>query len=128
MLCPVREVLDHLLDTPKERLPCCRFILLHVRILGGQVNIADNIYRFKTGNLVCISAPKFQRVAIQNIEHYPEGCRFSPRCDKACEKCRFSPRCDKACEKCGKTPPPLTRLPDGRKVRCWNYVGGESDE
>lgn len=115
MLCPVREVFDHLLDTPKERLPCCRFILLHVRILGGQVNIADNINRFKTGDFVCISAPKFQRVAIQNIEHYPEGCRFSPRCDKACEKC-------------GKTPPPLTRLPDGRKVRCWNYVGGESDE
>lgn len=39
---------------------------------------------------------------------YPAGCRFSPRCGHACALCE-----QKA--------PPLIKLADGRRVRCWKY-------
>ena len=39
---------------------------------------------------------------------YPAGCRFSPRCGHACSLCE-----QKA--------PPLIKLADGRRVRCWKY-------
>ena len=39
---------------------------------------------------------------------YPVGCRFSPRCGQACALCE-----QKA--------PPLIKLADGRRVRCWKY-------
>ena len=78
--------------------PYTQGLLKSLPVLGEE---KDSLYSIK-GN---IPSPK----------DYPQGCRFSPRCDKACDRCR-------------KEPPPLTALPDGRKVRCWNYVGGESDE
>ena len=78
--------------------PSTKGLLKSLPVLGEE---KDELYSIK-GN---IPSPK----------DYPQGCRFSPRCDQACEKCR-------------KEPPPLTVLPDGRKVRCWNYVGGESHE
>ena len=78
--------------------PDTKGLLKSLPVLGEE---KDELYSIK-GN---IPSPK----------DYPQGCRFSPRCDQACEKCR-------------KEPPPLTVLPDGRKVRCWNYVGGESHE
>ena len=78
--------------------PYTKGLLKSLPVLGEE---KDELYSIK-GN---IPSPK----------DYPQGCRFSPRCDQACEKCR-------------KEPPPLTVLPDGRKVRCWNYVGGESHE
>ena len=78
--------------------PYTKGLLKSLPVLGEE---KDELYSIK-GN---IPSPK----------DYPHGCRFSPRCDQACEKCR-------------KEPPPLTVLPDGRKVRCWNYVGGESHE
>ena len=37
----------------------------------------------------------------------PPGCPFSPRCDAAMDKCRSG------------DPPPVYRLPDARRVRCW---------
>ena len=37
----------------------------------------------------------------------PPGCPFSPRCDAAMDKCREG------------DPPPVYRLPDTRRVRCW---------
>ena len=78
--------------------PYTRGLLKSLPVLGEE---KDSLYSIK-GN---IPSPK----------DYPEGCRFAPRCEKACEKCR-------------KAPPPLTALPDGRKVRCWIYAGGENDE
>jgi len=51
---------------------------------------------------------------IPSPKDYPAGCRFSPRCEKVCERCR-------------KEPPPLFQLADGRRVRCWNYEGGKAD-
>ena len=48
------------------------------------------------------------RGSIPSPKEYPEGCRFSLRCDEACDKCRSQM-------------PPLKELPDGRKVRCWKY-------
>ena len=78
--------------------PYTRGLLRSLPVLGEE---KDSLYSIK-GN---IPSPK----------DYPEGCRFAPRCEKACEKCR-------------KAPPPLTALPDGRKVRCWIYAGGENDE
>ena len=33
--------------------------------------------------------------------------------------CKFAPRCSKACDRCHQTEPPLYRLKDGRQSRCW---------
>ena len=38
------------------------------------------------------------------------------------EGCSFSPRCPYATEQCRKAEPPMTELPDGRLVRCWQYA------
>ena len=46
--------------------------------------------------------------SVPSPKNYPTGCRFSPRCEKACEKCKT--------EK-----PPFYELASGRKVRCWLY-------
>ena len=72
-------------------------LLKSLPVLGEE---KDSLYSIK-GN---IPSPK----------DYPEGCRFSPRCEKACQRCH-------------KEPPPLFDLPDGRRVRCWNYEGGKTD-
>lgn len=48
--------------------------------------------------------------SIPSPKDYPAGCRFSPRCSKACARC--------AAER-----PPLFTVGDGRKVRCWLYEG-----
>ena len=72
-------------------------LLKSLPVLGEE---KDSLYSIK-GN---IPSPK----------DYPEGCRFSPRCEKACQRSH-------------KEPPPLFDLPDGRRVRCWNYEGGKTD-
>lgn len=41
---------------------------------------------------------------VPSPKEYPKGCRFCPRCPYCQDK-----------------QPPLTVLPDGRKVRCWKY-------
>lgn len=46
---------------------------------------------------------------IPSPKDYPEGCRFSSRCDKCMEKCPIQE-------------PPLVEMPNGRKVRCWLYA------
>lgn len=46
---------------------------------------------------------------IPSPKDYPEGCRFSSRCDKCMNKCPTQE-------------PPLVEMPDGRKVRCWLYA------
>ena len=33
--------------------------------------------------------------------------------------CKFAPRCSKACDRCHQTEPPLFTLKDGRQSRCW---------
>lgn len=38
------------------------------------------------------------------------------------EGCSFSPRCPYATDQCRKAEPPMTELPDGRLVRCWQYA------
>lgn len=45
---------------------------------------------------------------VPSPKEYPKGCRFCPRCPYAAKLCQ-----DKQ--------PPLTVMPDGRKVRCWKY-------
>ena len=52
---------------------------------------------------------------IPSAKDYPKGCRFSPRCESACEKC-------------ANEMPRLITLPNGQMVRCWKYDRGESDE
>ncbi len=78
--------------------PYTKGLLASIPILGVE---QDTLYSIK-GN---IPAPK----------DYPAGCRFSPRCDQACERC-------------AKEMPPLVTLENGRQVRCWMYAGGDCDE
>ena len=42
-----------------------------------------------------------------NPSNMPDGCPFAPRCDAAMDKCRTG------------DPPPVFRLTDARRVRCW---------
>ena len=51
------------------------------------------------------------RGAVPSPSDYPKGCRFSPRCEEACERCR-------------QEKPELVTLDDGRRVRCWKYAKG----
>ena len=55
------------------------------------------------------------RGSIPSPKDYPKGCRFSLRCEEACEKCAGQM-------------PPLFTLPDGRRVRCWKYAGLAGEE
>ncbi len=52
---------------------------------------------------------------IPNPKDYPKGCRFSPRCPEAIERCKSEL-------------PPIFDMGEGRRVRCFKYSGGESDE
>ena len=52
---------------------------------------------------------------VPSLRDYPKGCRFAPRCEKAHDRCF-------------QEVPDLIDLPDGRKVRCWNYVEGSTNE
>ena len=47
--------------------------------------------------------------SIPSPKEFPEGCRFSPRCEDCMEICRTKK-------------PELVSLPDGRRVRCWKYT------
>ena len=47
--------------------------------------------------------------SIPSPKEFPEGCRFSPRCEDCMEICRTQK-------------PELVSLPDGRRVRCWKYA------
>lgn len=100
-----------------------------VMYAGQAVEYADVKSIFKTplhpytkGLLKSIPVLGVDQDSLYSIEgnipsprDYPEGCRFSPRCEKACGKCKTET-------------PPLAALADGRKVRCWNYIGGTADE
>ena len=74
--------------------PYTKGLLASLPVLGTE---QETLYSIK-GN---IPAPK----------DYPKGCRFSSRCEEACEKCRMEA-------------PPLVDVGDGRQVRCWKYAGG----
>ncbi len=45
-----------------------------------------------------------------------------PNPNERIEGCSFSPRCPYAIDQCRKAEPPMTELPDGRLVRCWQYA------
>ena len=45
-----------------------------------------------------------------------------PNPNERIEGCSFSPRCPYATDQCRKAEPPMTELPDGRLVRCWQYA------
>lgn len=47
--------------------------------------------------------------SIPSPKEFPQGCRFSPRCEDCMEICRTQK-------------PDLVTMPDGRKVRCWKYA------
>ena len=48
------------------------------------------------------------RGMVPSLSHMPKGCRFSPRCDHACDRCRTEA-------------PPLTDLGGGHKARCFLF-------
>ena len=50
--------------------------------------------------------------AVPSPKNYPQGCRFSPRCERAAEKCRSQK-------------PGLFAVGEGRCVRCWLYEDKE---
>lgn len=51
--------------------------------------------------------------SVPSPKNYPQGCRFSPRCEQAAEKCR---RCK----------PEMFAINEGRLVRCWLYENKNS--
>lgn len=53
--------------------------------------------------------------SIASAKHYPNGCRFSPRCEYAINKCMESI-------------PDLKELEKGHFVRCWRACGGNNNE
>jgi len=52
--------------------------------------------------------------SVPSLLELPEGCRFAPRCDRARERCRREP--------------PLFRVADGRRVRCWLHADRAAEE
>lgn len=48
------------------------------------------------------------RGMVPSLSHMPKGCRFSPRCDRACDRCRMEA-------------PPLIDLGGGHKARCFLF-------
>ncbi|WP_102337579.1 ABC transporter ATP-binding protein [Collinsella provencensis] len=81
--------------------------------------IEDPLHPYTLGLLQCLPRlhEKTDRLftipgAVPSPDSYPAGCRFCPRCNRACERCRDER-------------PPLMELPDGRRVRCWLYADAE---
>ncbi len=77
---------------------------------------ADPLHPYTSGLLKSIPMPTDKKDTLFSIKgsipspkDYPEGCRFSPRCEECMEIC-------------SRKAPPLVTLPDGRKVRCWKYA------
>lgn len=84
-----------------------------------QQIIEDPLHPYTLGLLKCLPKlhEKVDRLytikgSVPSPDSYPEGCRFFPRCDRACERCRAER-------------PPLMELEDGRRVRCWLYTDVE---
>lgn len=84
-----------------------------------QQIIEDPLHPYTLGLLKCLPRlhEKVDRLytikgAVPSPDAYPVGCRFCPRCDRACERCQAQR-------------PPLMELPDGRRVRCWLYADAE---
>jgi oligopeptide/dipeptide ABC transporter ATP-binding protein len=48
------------------------------------------------------------RGMVPSLSHMPKGCRFAPRCDRACDRCRSEA-------------PPLYDLGGGHKARCFLF-------
>jgi len=48
------------------------------------------------------------RGMVPSLSHMPQGCRFSPRCDQACDRCRVEA-------------PPLYDLGNGHSARCFLF-------
>ena len=40
--------------------------------------------------------------------------------------CRFWPRCPKACDRCRKEEPPVFSVGEDRQVRCWLYAQADN--
>ncbi len=86
-----------------------------VEYAGVKQIFADPLHPYTLGLLKSIPSIHDKRDELYSIKgsipspkEYPEGCRFSLRCEEACDKCRSQM-------------PPLKTMPDGRKVRCWKY-------
>ena len=76
----------------------------------------EPLHPYTSGLLRSIPSPTDRKDTLFSIKgsipspkDYPEGCRFSPRCEECMEIC-------------SKKAPPLVTLEDGRKVRCWKYA------
>jgi len=82
----------------------------------------DPKHPYTIGLLKSIPSLTDERERLYSIE----GMVPSP---KALPKgCRFAPRCEFATERCLKEHPVLEDVGDGRKVRCWNWQGGVTNE
>ena len=137
----IQAQIMHLLADLKKKLDTSIILITHD--LGVVANIAENVMVMYAGEAVeyadvnklfkkplhpytigllkslpVIGEDKDSLYSIKgNVpspKDYPEGCRFSPRCEEVCNKCM-------------KEKPPLIELDNGRKVRCWKYVEGGMD-
>lgn len=86
-----------------------------VEYAGVKQIFANPLHPYTLGLLKSIPSIHDKRDELYSIKgsipspkEYPAGCRFSLRCEEACDKCRSQM-------------PPLKTMPDGRKVRCWKY-------
>ena len=89
---------------------------LAVEYADGNSIFKEPLHPYTSGLLRSIPSPTDRKDTLFSIKgsipspkDYPEGCRFSPRCEECMEIC-------------SKKAPPLVTLEDGRKVRCWKYA------
>ena len=75
----------------------------------------DPLHPYTRGLLKSIPKLNEDVETLYNIKGMVPSPKESPK------GCRFCPRCPYAAKLCQDKQPPLTVLPDGRKVRCWKY-------
>lgn len=78
--------------------------------------ISRPLHPYTSGLLKCLPKlhQKVERLytikgSVPAPNEYPTGCRFCPRCECALDCCEVQE-------------PPVTKLEDGRQVRCWRYA------
>ena len=98
-----------------------------VMYAGEEVEYADVRTIFKDprhpytiGLLKSIPSINEERDTLYTIKGMVPSPRDLP------EGCRFAPRCEHACQRCLKERPPIFDVGNGHRVRCWNCQGGET--
>ena len=98
-----------------------------VMYAGEEVEYADVRTIFKDprhpytiGLLKSIPSINEERDTLYTIKGMVPSPRDLP------EGCRFAPRCEHACQRCLEERPPIFDVGNGHRVRCWNCQGGET--